>query len=137
MNTLAIRAALVIPFLDEVVVGGWNQLFPESFYTTFPTVDLNPPFSEHFARDFGGATLAIALVLGIALVKPKMHYVVPAAAAFSLFAVPHFFFHLFDTHPRVMWQAVVLTTANALVALLGLAAILLAVLRDRREATAD
>ncbi|MEW2505846.1 hypothetical protein AB0878_35805 [Amycolatopsis sp. NPDC047767] len=135
MNTLAIRAALVIPFLDELVIGGWNQLFPESFYTTFPTVDLNPPFSEHFARDFGGATLAIALMLGIALVKPKTHYVVPAAAAFSLFAVPHFFFHLFDTHPPVMWQAVVLTTANAVVAILGLAAILFAVLRDRRAAT--
>ncbi|MGW4488566.1 hypothetical protein ACWEOE_32570 [Amycolatopsis sp. NPDC004368] len=134
MNTLAVRLALVVPFLDEVVVGGWNQLFPESFYTTFPTVDLNPPFSEHFARDFGGATLAVAVLLGLALVKAKTHYVVPAAAAFSVFAVPHFFFHLLDTHPPMVWQEVVLTTANAAVALLGLAAIAPAVLRDRRRA---
>ncbi|WP_326837431.1 hypothetical protein VSH64_21500 [Amycolatopsis rhabdoformis] len=134
MNTLAVRLALVIPFLDTLVVGFWNQLFPESFYTTFPTVDLNPPFSEHFARDFGGTSLAIAVVLGIALVKPKTHYVVPAAVGFSVFAVPHFFFHLLETHPEMMWQEVVLTAANALVALLGLAAIALALLRDRRRA---
>ncbi|GAB2995734.1 hypothetical protein LWP59_24815 [Amycolatopsis acidiphila] len=60
MNNLVIRLTLVIPFLDELIVGGWNQLAPRSCYDDFPTVDLNPPFSDHFAHDFGGATLPSA-----------------------------------------------------------------------------
>jgi hypothetical protein len=66
-------------------------VYPESFYTNFPTVTLTPPFSEHYARDFGGATLGIAVVLGIALAAPRAAFTIPAAVAFSTFAVPHFF----------------------------------------------
>lgn len=135
MNT-AIRLTLLIPFLEELIVGGWNQLLPRSFYDSFPTVDLNPPFSEHFAHDFGGASLGIALLLAIAMVKPKTHYVVPAALAYTLFAVPHFFFHLFNMAAASPGQMVFLTVGNAVVALLGLTPILLAVLRDRRVTAA-
>ncbi|GAB3893319.1 hypothetical protein GCM10029964_069900 [Kibdelosporangium lantanae] len=92
--TLTIRLILLLLFLDNVTVGAWNQFAPASFYANFPTVDLTPPFSEHYARDFGGASLGIAVVLLIAFVRPRKHYVVPAALAFTVFAVPHFFFHL-------------------------------------------
>lgn len=136
MNTLAIRATLTIPLLESLVVGGWNQLSPRSFYEHFPTVNLNPPFSEHFATDFGGALLGIGVVLLIAVVKPKTHYVIPAAVAYSVFTVPHFFFHLVETETDSLTQMVLLTTLNALVAVLGLLAIPLALLRDRR-ATAE
>ena len=80
MNVV-IRTALAILFALELVVGAWNAFLPGSFYTDFPTVDLTPPFSEHYARDFGWATLGIALLLGIALARPRTHYVVPAALA--------------------------------------------------------
>ncbi|HEY3481506.1 MAG TPA: hypothetical protein VGL02_21630 [Streptomyces sp.] len=133
MTNLAIRLALVIPFGEQLVVGGWNQLAPRSFYDDFPTVDLNPPFSDHFAHDFGSATLGIALVLAIALVKPKTHYVVPAALAYSMWSVPHFFFHLFNMEAASPGQQVFLTAGNAFVALIGLTPILLALLRDRRR----
>ena len=43
MNNLAIRLALVIPSGEQLVVGGWNQLFPRSFYDDVPTVDLALP----------------------------------------------------------------------------------------------
>lgn len=132
MNKLAIRLTLVIPFCDQLIVGAWNAIAPRSFYDNFPTVDLNPPFSDHYAHDFGGATLGIALLLGIALVKPKTHYVVPAALAFSIWQVPHFFYHLFNTEPPTTTQAIFLNGANAFVAILGLVPVLLAVLRDRR-----
>lgn len=122
------RIALAILFLDEFVVGLWNQAFPASFYDHFPTVDLTPPFSEHYARDFGGATLGIALLLGIAFVRPRAAYVVPATLAYSVFAVPHFVFHLAHLHGASTGQAVFLTTANAVVALLGLGTVLLAAL---------
>jgi hypothetical protein len=35
------------------------------------------PFSEHYARDFGGATLGMALRLGIVFFKPNAHFVIP------------------------------------------------------------
>jgi hypothetical protein len=123
-----IRIALALLFLDELVVGLWNQAFPASFYEHFPTVDLTPPFSEHYARDFGGATLGIALLLGIAFVRPRAAYVIPAALAYSVFSVPHFVFHLEHLRGASTGQAVFLTTANAAVALLGLAAVALAAL---------
>ncbi|GIF47356.1 hypothetical protein DFJ67_6827 [Asanoa ferruginea] len=134
--TVLIRIALAILFLDELLVGFWNQAFPESFYNHFPTVTLTPPFSEHYARDFGGATLGLAVVLGIALVSPRAVFTIPAAAAYSVFAVPHFFFHLTHLDHATVGQAVFLTTANAVVALLGLLVIVLTLVRDasaRRE----
>jgi hypothetical protein len=130
--TVFIRIALAWLFLNELVVGFWNQAFPESFYVNFPTVDLTPPFSEHYARDFGGATLGIALLLGIALVKPRAVFVIPAVLAYLAFAVPHFFFHLNHLEHATSGQAVLLTTANAFVVLLGIAVVLLTAARDRR-----
>ncbi|HWD02128.1 MAG TPA: hypothetical protein VG674_06705 [Amycolatopsis sp.] len=132
MNNLAIRATLMIPLLEAVIVGAWNQFAPRSFYDDFPTVNLNPPFSDHFAHDFGGALLGIGVVLLIAVVRPETHYVLPAAVTYSVFAVPHFFFHLFETTTTATGQMVLLTTANAVVAILGLLPIPLALLRDRR-----
>lgn len=75
MTTL-IRIAPAVLFLDELVVGAWNAAPPENFYHNFPTVDLTPPFSEHYARDFGGYTMGIALSLGIAFVKRRTHFVI-------------------------------------------------------------
>lgn len=132
--TLLIRLGLLILFLVEVVVGFWNQVFPASFYENFPTVDLTPPFSEHYARDFGGATLGIALLLLIALIRPRAAFVIPAAAAYSVFSIPHFLFHLGHTHGATTAEIVALTTANAVVMVLGLAVIGLTVVRDRAVA---
>ena len=78
----------------ELVVGAWNQFWPESFYTDFPTVELTPPFAEHYARDFGGATLGIGIVLAAAAIVPRTVLVVPALLAVSAFGIPHFVFHL-------------------------------------------
>ena len=131
--TVFIRIGLAILFLDELVVGAWNAISPETFYLHFPTVELTPPFSEHYARDFGGAALGIALLLGIALVLPKAHFVIPAALAFSVFAVPHFFYHAANLEGATVAEAVSLTAANAAVALLGVAIIIATVTRDRRD----
>lgn len=135
--TVFIRIGLAILFLDELVVGAWNAISPETFFRNFPTVDLTPPFSEHYARDFGGATLGIALLLGIALFVPKAHFVIPAALAFSIFAVPHFFFHVAHLEGATIGEAIVLTAANAIVALLGLAIIVVTFTRDRRAVTGE
>jgi hypothetical protein len=38
-----------------------------------PTVDLTPPYSEHLFRDFGGATLGIAVVIWLERRGPDQH----------------------------------------------------------------
>jgi len=63
-----LRTGLVVLAAVEVVLGAWTAPFPASSYADVPTVDLTPPFSEHLMRDFGGATLGLALVLGAAAV---------------------------------------------------------------------
>ncbi|SDE08590.1 hypothetical protein [Auraticoccus monumenti] len=132
--TRFIRVGLAVLLLDQLVVGAWNAISPETFYRYFPTADLTPPFSEHYARDFGGATLGIALLLGIAVVRPRAHFVIPAALAYSLFSVPHFFFHIANLGGATVGEAIALTTGNAAVALLGIAVVLATIARDRRVA---
>lgn len=124
---------LAILFLDELVVGAWNQFAPESFYKWFPTVDLTPPFSEHYARDFGGATLGIALVLGLALVVPRSTFAIAGSLAYSAFAVPHFVFHLEHLEHASTGQAVLLTAGNGIVATVGLAVLAVSVTTLRRR----
>ena len=130
---ILVRLGLAILALDELVIGAWNQFAPESFYENFPTVDLTPPFSEHYARDFGGATLGIAVLLVIALIRPRPVIVGMATLAFSIFAVPHFVFHLEHLDHATTNEAVLLTAGNASVALIGLALAIWAVVRMTRD----
>jgi hypothetical protein len=82
----------------EVMLGLWTLLFPASFYADVPTVDLTPPFSEHLFRDFGGATLGLAVVLTAAAVWTERRLVVVALLAYLMFAAPHLMFHLGHLH---------------------------------------
>ena len=79
-------------------LGLWTLLFPASFYADVPTVDLTPPFSEHLFRDFGGATLGLAVVLTAAAVWTEQRLVVVALLAYLMFAAPHLMFHLGHLH---------------------------------------
>jgi hypothetical protein len=58
-----VRPGLGLLAVVEAVLGLWTLLFPASFYADVPTIELTPPFSEHLFRDFGGATLGLAVVL--------------------------------------------------------------------------
>jgi hypothetical protein len=80
------------------LLGWWTLLFPASFYANVPTVDLTPPFSEHLFRDFGGATLGLAIVLTAAVVWTETRLVVVALLACLAFSVPHLVFHLGHLH---------------------------------------
>jgi len=131
--TIVIRIALAILTLDELVVGAWNQFAPASFYRVFPTVDLTPPFSEHYARDFGGATLGIAALLVVAVIRPHGAFVLPASIAYSVFSIPHFVFHLEHLAGATLPQAAFLVAGNAAVSLLGVLVIVLTVVRKSRD----
>ncbi|TWD83909.1 hypothetical protein FB561_5078 [Kribbella amoyensis] len=88
-----VRAGLITLAAIQVVLGLWTALFPASFYNDVPTVDWTPPYSEHLFRDFGGATLGIAVVVIAAAVWFELRIVVLALVAYLLFSAPHLVFH--------------------------------------------
>jgi len=131
--TAVTRIVLAILIANELVVGAWNQFWPESFYENFPTVSNDPPFSEHYARDFGGATLGIAAVLIAAFILPRAALVITAGIAYSVFAIPHFVFHAEHLEHASAADAAFLLIGNGGAALLGLFVIVLGVLRMGRD----
>lgn len=131
--TVVLRLVLAVLAIDELVVGAWNQFAPDSFYANFPTVDQTPPFSEHFARDFGGATLGIAVLLTVAAVSPRGSFVLPTGIAYTVFAVPHFVFHAEHLEHATAGEAAFLVLGNGGAALLGMLVVVLSVLRMRRD----
>jgi hypothetical protein len=90
----AVRPGLVLLATAEVVLGLWTLLFPATFYRTVPTVDTTPPYSEHLFRDFGGATLGLAVVLAAAAIWMERRLVAVALLAYLSFSAPHLVFHL-------------------------------------------
>ena len=131
--TVVLRLSLAVLAVTELVIGGWNQFAPESFYADFPTVDQTPPFSEHFARDFGGATLGIAVLLTIGAIRPRGIFPLPAGIAYTVFAIPHFVFHAEHLEHASAADVAFLLLGNGGAALLGVLVIVLAVLRMRRD----
>lgn len=131
--TIVLRIALILLAANELVVGAWNQFAPESFYESFPTVDQTPPFSEHYARDFGGATLGIAVLLIVAAIRPSGAFPLPAGIAYTVFSIPHFVFHAGHLEHASAADAAFLILGNGVAAVLGVLVIVLAVLRMRRD----
>ncbi|QNO36644.1 hypothetical protein H4J02_09035 [Protaetiibacter sp. SSC-01] len=131
--TVVTRIALAVLAANELLVGVWNQFWPDGFYADFPTVSLDPEYSEHYARDFGGATLGIALVLIAALIAPTGALVTTAGAAYTVFALPHFVFHAAHLEHASPADVAFLLIGNGLGALVGLFVIVLGVLRMGRE----
>ncbi len=93
-----VRIGLVLLAAIQLITGSWMQVFPQSFYRDFPTVDLTPPFSEHLMRDFGGASLGLAVVLVAAAIWMDDRLVAVALIAYLVYAIPHLVFHLTHLH---------------------------------------
>lgn len=89
-----LRAGLVVLTAANLALGIWTQWFPANFYASVPTVDLTPPYSEHFIPDFGGAMTGLAVVFGIAAIRLHRQLVLAALVGYLAFAVPHAAFHL-------------------------------------------
>jgi hypothetical protein len=138
--TLVLRIGLSLLALIELVLGVWTLGFPESFYDDVPTVNLTPPYSEHLFRDFGGATLGLAIVLGAAAIWPETRLVITALLAYLAFSVPHLVFHAGHLHGATVDEAALLTSGLAglvalPIALLGVAALRTRWTRKARGAT--
>jgi hypothetical protein len=85
-----------------VVIAAWSLTSPHGFYRDFPGlgrhwVSALPPFNEHLLRDFGAASVTIALVLLGAALFCERRLVQVAVVAFFLGTLPHFIYHLTTT----------------------------------------
>jgi len=89
-----LRAGLGLLAAVEGLLGLWTLVFPANFYADVPTVDLTPPFSEHAFRDFGGATVGLAVVLAAAAIWLEGRLVMVALLAYLSFSASHLAFHL-------------------------------------------
>jgi hypothetical protein len=88
-----LRAGLGLLAAAQAVAGLVQLFLPSVFFFDFPWVALLPPYNEHLMRDVGALSLALALMLGMAAVRPEPVLVRTALAAVMMFAVPHFVFH--------------------------------------------
>ena len=115
---IVVRIGLVLLAVIQVGTGIWMQFFPESFYNDFPTVDLTPPFSEHLMRDFGGANVALGIIVVAVAVWLEKRYVVLVLVAYLAFSIPHLVFHMSHLHDAstadVAFQVVSLGSAVVL-----------------------
>jgi len=133
--TAVLRVGLAILAVAAWMIGVWNQFFPESFYADFPGVSLTPPFAEHYARDYGGATLGTAIVLTAGTVFPRSVLVIPALLSVLAFALPHAWFHLHhvdDASPAVATVTLLMTVGQPVAALALLVVALVRLRRERR-----
>jgi hypothetical protein len=132
-----LRPGLALLAAVEIVLGLWTLVFPASFYADVPTVDLTPPFSEHLFRDFGGATLGLAVVLTAAAVWTERRLVVVALLAYLAFSASHLVFHLghLDGAGAAAATALVVVLAGSVVLPLALLVVALRTATDRETST--
>jgi hypothetical protein len=138
--TVVLRIGLALLAAVMLIIGAWNQFWPAHFYATFPTVALLPPYSEHFARDYGGASLGVGIVLAAAALFPRTILVVPALLAVWAWSLPHFVFHLTELHHGTPADAAFVIVSTGSAAVLPPVLLVVAVLRmsrDRRARTAS
>ena len=129
---VVVRIGLGVLALIQLGTGVWMQFFPRSFYEDFPTVDLTPPYSEHLMRDFGGASLGLAVVISAAAIWMERRLVLVALVAYLVYSVPHLVFHLAHLHHASSLDVAFIVGSLGGSVLLPLA-VLLAALRLRPE----
>ncbi|MFI0574244.1 hypothetical protein [Streptomyces tendae] len=116
-----LRVGLGLLAGGQVVLGLWIVLLPELFWK-WPWVSHLPPYNEHLLQDFGGASLALAVVLCAALATMERRLVLTALVACLVSSVTHLLFHARHLEPLSAGSAA------GFMALLGAAVLLPAVL---------
>jgi hypothetical protein len=104
VSALPTRIVLALLAFSSAVVGVWAAFAPRSFYDDFPGsghswVAPDGPYNEHLVRDVGELNLALTLVTLVALVLLSRTLVITTAAAWLVYSVPHFVYHLRHLDP--------------------------------------
>ncbi len=93
-----VRVALFYLLAASVVVGCWALFLPRVFYDTFPGfgrvwIATDGPYNEHFVRDLGALNLALGLLAGLSLLRPKLASPFAVGLATLGYNLPHFIYH--------------------------------------------
>jgi hypothetical protein len=97
-----IRIALLYLTITTGILAVWILLAPRGFYDDFPGagahwVSALPPYNEHLERDFGAASLGLAVLTGLAAYWMDRRVVQAAAATWLAAGLPHLIYHLTTT----------------------------------------
>ena len=98
-----LRIGLLFVAATPLAGGFWALLFPRAFYEGFPLpgsdwVSTLGPYNEHLVRDYGALNLAMAVLLLAAGVLLERRLMQVALLSWLVFEVPHFIFHVGQTH---------------------------------------
>lgn len=99
-----VRLALVVLAGVGLQVGLWAAFAPRRFYDGFPGlgrvwVGVDGPYNEHLVRDVGALNLALAAVsIGAAVTLTRVAILL-AAAAWLVYGLPHWIYHLRHLEP--------------------------------------
>jgi hypothetical protein len=134
-----IRFALIYLTVASGWLAVWILAAPKGFYDNFPGgsihwVDALPPYNEHLERDFGGASLGLAVLTLLAAVWMERRVVQAAAITLLVAGVPHFIYHLTTTGHYSTGDNVASLTGLALDWLVPLALLYLVSERAQRPA---
>jgi hypothetical protein len=113
-----IRIALIYLAITFGVLAIWILAAPRGFYDNFPGgsahwVSALPPYNEHLERDFGAASLGLALLAALAAYWMERRVIQAAAITLLAMGLPHFIYHLTTTET--------LSTGDNVASLIGLA----------------
>lgn len=97
-----IRIALLYLAITTGILAVWILVAPRSFYDDFPGgpahwVSALPPYNEHLERDFGAASLGIALLTWLAAHWMDRRVIQAAALTWIAAGLPHLIYHLTTT----------------------------------------
>ncbi|HEY6654882.1 MAG TPA: hypothetical protein VI028_12210 [Solirubrobacterales bacterium] len=97
-----IRIALIYLTVTIGFLAIWILVAPRGFYDNFPGgsthwVSALPPYNEHLERDFGAASLGLALLAGLAAYWMDRRVIQATALAMLAAGLPHLAYHLTTT----------------------------------------
>jgi hypothetical protein len=113
-----VRLVLIYLVLTTGWLAVWILLAPKGFYDSFPGgsshwVSALPPYNEHLERDFGAASLGLAVLALLAAVWMEKRVIQAAAITVLVAGLPHLAYHLTTTEHY--------STSDNVLSLLGLA----------------
>jgi hypothetical protein len=113
-----IRIALIYLTVTIGLLAIWILVAPRGFYDNFPGgsahwVSALPPYNEHLERDFGAASLGLALLAGLAAYWMDRRVIQATALAMLAAGLPHLAYHLTTTEHY--------STGDNIASLIGLA----------------
>jgi hypothetical protein len=97
-----IRIALIYLTVTIGFVAIWILAAPRGFYDNFPAGSVHwvsglPPYNEHLERDFGAASLGLAILAGLAAYWMDRRVIQAAALTLLAAGLPHLIYHLTTT----------------------------------------